>query len=77
MHMNALTRKDITRMFGTIDDHRAVEILDLNPSPADLEVTLAYLADMSDIMGEERQPLTGIASDIYEIVTRDEPLEEP
>lgn len=77
MHMNALTRKDITRMFGTIDDHRAVEILDLNPSPADLEVTLAYLADMSDIMGEERQPLTGIASDIYEIVTRDEPIEEP
>ena len=77
MHMNALTRKDITRMFGTIDDHRAVEILDLNPSPADLEVTLAYLADMSDIMCEERQPLTGVASDIYEIVTRDEPFEEP
>jgi hypothetical protein len=76
MQENALTRKDIRRMFGSIDDHRALEILDLKPSPGDLEVALAYLADMSDVMGEERLPLSGTAAGIYEIVTRDEPLEE-
>jgi len=69
-------RHDIHRMFGTLDDHRALEILDLQPSSSDLEVALAYLAEMSDVMGEERLPLSGTAADIYEIVTRDEPFEE-
>jgi len=69
-------RHDIHRMFGALDDHRALEILDLQPSSSDLEVALAYLAEMSDVMGEERLPLSGTAADIYEIVTRDEPFEE-
>jgi len=69
-------RHDILRMFGTLDDHRALEILDLQPSSNDLEVALAYLSDMSDVMGEERLPLSGTAAGVYEIVTRDEPFEE-
>jgi hypothetical protein len=44
----------------------------LNPSWKEMEVTMAYLADMTDIMGEERLPLTGCAAEIYDIVTRDE-----
>jgi hypothetical protein len=63
-------------MFGTIDDHRALEIIDLDPSPEELEVAMAYLADMTDVMGEERQPLSGNAAEIYEIVTRDETYQE-
>lgn len=76
MQQKQLNRHDIVRMFGTIDDHRALEILDLRPSSGDLEVALAYLADMSDVMGKERKPLTGKAADIYEIVIRDEPVED-
>ncbi|MCJ7814448.1 MAG: hypothetical protein MUP31_00205 [Xanthomonadales bacterium] len=47
----------------------------LNPSRKELEVAMAYLADMTDIMGEERQPLSGCPAAIYEIVTRDETFE--
>jgi len=79
MASKPVTHEDILRMFGPVDDHRAVEILGLNPSWKELEVTMAYLADMSDVMGEERQPLTGCAAEIYDIVTRDETfeIEEP
>lgn len=67
---------EILRLFGTIDDHRIVEILDLNPTLEDMEITAAYLADMDDVMGEERIELSGSAAMIYDIVTRDETLAE-
>jgi hypothetical protein len=72
MANKAPTHADIRRMFGTVDDHKALEILDLDPSAEELEITMAYLADMTDVMGEERQPLSGKAAEIYEIVIRDE-----
>ena len=75
MASKSITRTDIQRMFGPIDDHRVLEIMGLNPSRKELEVTMAYLADMTDIMGEERQPLSGCAADIYDIVTREEAFE--
>lgn len=75
MASKPITRPDILRMFGPIDDHRALEVLGLNPSWEEMEVTMAYLADMTDIMGKERQPLSGNSAKIYEIVTRDEFLE--
>lgn len=76
MQQTQLSSEDIIRMFGTIDDHRVLEILELQPSSGDLEVALAYLNDMSDVMGEERLPLSGTAAGVYEIVTRDEPYDD-
>ena len=69
-------RKDIQHLFGPIEDHLAREILDLDPTLAELEVAAAYASGMTDIMGEERTPLTGNAARIYEIVSREEALEE-
>jgi hypothetical protein len=68
------TYSDIVHLFGPIDDHLAREILDLQPSPAELEVVAAFQAGMTDVLGEERVPLTGNAARIYEIVSRDEVL---
>jgi len=59
-----------------MDDHRALEILELQPTFGDLEVALAYLNNMSDVMGEERLPLSGTAAGVYEIITRDEPFDD-
>ena len=64
--------KEILHLFGAMEDHKAVEIIDLQPSPAELEVAAAYVAGMSDIMGKSRQPLAGKAAQIYDIVRRDE-----
>ena len=68
------TYSDIVHLFGPIEDHLAREILDLQPTPAELEVVAAYQAGMTDVLGEERLPLAGTAARIYEIVSRDEIL---
>jgi predicted translin family RNA/ssDNA-binding protein len=65
---------EIHHLFGPIDDHRAVEIMDLDPSSGELEIAAAYFAGLTDVMGEERRPLSGTAAKIYEIVSRDEDL---
>ena len=75
-HSRSVLYKEVQRLFGPIDDHRVLEIVDLNPSVIDLEIAGAYLADMTDVMGEKRQSLTGDAAIIYEIVTRDESFPE-
>lgn len=75
MTEKTLTKSHIRRMFGSIDDHKVVEIMGMNPSPDDLEVAMAYLADMTDVMGENRLPLSGCPARIYEIVIRDETVE--
>jgi hypothetical protein len=71
MASETLTRSEILRLFGAIEDHRTEEIIELNPSLNELEVTAAYVAGLDDVMGKERHPLTGKAARIYEIVTRD------
>jgi hypothetical protein len=76
MATKPLTHAEIIRLFGTIDDHKAAEIIALNPSPAELDVTESYLAGMTDVMGKERIPLTGKAAEIFDIVMRDEPYED-
>ena len=68
------THSDIVHLFGPIEDQLAREILDLQPTPAELEIVAAYQAGMTDVMGEERVPLAGNAARIYEIVSRDEML---
>lgn len=72
MTTKSSNHSEIIRLLGTLDDHRLSLIDELDPSLAELEITAAYLAGMDDIMGEERQPLTGKVAKIYEIVTSDE-----
>ena len=67
---------DILHLFGPIADHLVREILDLRPSLTEMEVAAAYIAGLTDVMGEARAPLTGKAARIYEIVSRDELLDE-
>lgn len=67
---------DLIRLLGPMDDHKAVEIMALGPTWEELEVVAAYLAGESDVMGEERLPLSGNAGRIHEIVTRDELYDE-
>jgi hypothetical protein len=70
------THSDILHLFGPIADHLAREILDLQPSADELEVAAAYMAGLTEVMGEVRAPLTGKAARIFEIVSRDELLDE-
>jgi len=76
MATETCTHSDILHLFGPIADHLAREILDLQPSADEMEVAAAYMAGLTDVMGEVRAPLTGKAARIFEIVSRDELLDE-
>lgn len=67
-------QSEILRLFGLLDDHKIRQIIGLNPSLDDLEVTAAYLAGLDDVMGKEHHPLTGLTATIYEIVCREDPF---
>lgn len=67
---------EILHLFGQLEDHKVLEIIDLQPTREELEVSALYYAGMSDVMGEERQPLTGKTARIFEIVSQDELLPE-
>jgi hypothetical protein len=70
------THEDIVHLFGPIDDHLAAAILELRPTLDDIEVAAAYHAGLTDVMGDERLPLSGTAARIFEILGRAESLEE-
>ena len=67
---------EILHLFGQLEDHKILKIIDLQPTREDLEVSALYYAGMSDVMGEERQPLTGKPARIYEIVSQDDLIPE-
>lgn len=71
MSTQQITRDDIIHLFGEVNDHRVVEILETDANLEELEEAATWLADESDVMGEARIPLTGRAGQVYEILARD------
>lgn len=71
MSTQKIARDDIIHLFGEVNDHRVVEILETDASLEDLKEAASWLADESDVMGEARLPLTGRAGQVYEILARD------
>ncbi len=71
MSTQQITRDDIIHLFGEVNDHRVVEILETDANLEDLEEAATWLADESDVMGEARIPLTGRAGQVHEILARD------
>ena len=72
MNTKMPTRDDVIHLLGDVTDHKVVEILATGASLEQLEEAAAWLAGESDVMGEERLPLTGAAAKVFEIIARDE-----
>ena len=72
MNTKTPTRENVVHLLGDVSDHKVVEILKTGATLEDLEEAAAWLAGESDVMGEERLPLTGAAAKVYEIIARDE-----
>jgi hypothetical protein len=71
-----LTHDEIMRILGPIDDAKASAILAAGASLQDLEEAAQWVAGESDVMGELERPLTGVAAEVYDILTVDEPPAE-
>lgn len=72
MDTNMPTRDDVIHLLGDVSDHKVVEILETGATLEQMEEAAAWLAGESDVMGEERLPLTGAAAKVYDIIARDE-----
>ena len=73
MQKTALTRQDIHRIVGDVDDETATAIMATGASPAQLEEAIHWASGESDAMGHERKPLSGTVAALYDILnaTRD------
>ena len=68
----AVTHEMVVGLIGEIGNAKIAAILAAGPTPEDLEEAVAWAAGESDVMGEERLPLTGVAARVYDILTADE-----
>jgi hypothetical protein len=68
----AVTHDLVVEMVGEIGNAKIAAILAASPTIEDLEEAVAWAAGESDIMGEERLPLTGVAAQVCDILTADE-----
>ena len=66
--MSTLTRDDVRRLCGDVTDDTAARMIATGATVRDLEIALAWAAGESDVMGEERKPLTGHAAELYELL---------
>lgn len=71
------TRDDLRRVVGELDDPKVVEILELNPSVADLEEATMCLAGDHDILAKSGHHVSATAGRIVEILGADEEEEPP
>ena len=62
---------EVKRLFGDINEHQVVEIIESGATMTELEEVAAHLADETDVMGELERPLTGRAFRIFQMLRRD------
>lgn len=72
----AAAHDDLLRIVGDIDERKALEILALRPTLAEVELAAMWATGDSDVLAKTGHPLTDIAAEIVEILTADEE-EEP
>ena len=68
----AVTHDIVLEMVGEIGNAKIAAILAVAPTLEDLEEAVAWAAGESDVMGAERLPLSGVAAQVYDILTVDE-----
>ena len=63
---------DLRRVVADLDDAKAIEILDLAPTVAELEEAAVWSSGEGDRIDREGHQLTGKVARIYEILVRDD-----
>ena len=71
-----LTREEVTRIVGRIDDAKAVAIIESGASLQELEQAAAWAEGESDVMGEARAHASPTVIAVYEILTAEEKFPE-
>lgn len=73
----AATRADLEAIVGDIDEAKVIEILELRPTVADLELAAVWLAGEDDVLGKAGHRPAGVAAQVLEILAAGDEEEEP
>jgi hypothetical protein len=73
----AAAHDDLVRIIGEIDERKALEILALRPTLAEVEQAAIWATGDGDVLAKTGHPLTDIAAEIVEILTADEEEDLP
>ncbi len=72
-----LTAEQVSTRCGPLLDATVARILATGATLSDLEVAMAWAEGQDDEMGEARQPLSGAAAAVYDLITAErDPFEE-
>ena len=71
------SRHDLRRILGELSDPKLIEILELNPTVADLEEATMCMAGDHDVLARSGHPISAAAGRIVEILREDEEEDRP
>jgi hypothetical protein len=71
-----LIHDEVVRICGDILDWKIKAIIESGTSVAELEAACAWVAGADEVLGEEREPLSGMTAAIYDILTADEEFDK-
>jgi hypothetical protein len=72
---NAISEDVLRAAVGDVDDATIIEILNLQPTIAELEEAVVWASGDGDVLAKSGHPLTGKVAQIVELLTAEE--EEP
>lgn len=70
-----ISRDQLRAILGDLDDEQVIEILNLQPTLAELEEAAIRATGDDDVLGKQGHPMSGTVTAIVEILTVE--VEEP
>jgi hypothetical protein len=70
--VSTVTREDLVRRVGDLDERKALDILALNPTSGELEEAAVWAAGDGDVIAKMGRPLAGLVAQIVDILTANE-----
>lgn len=71
-----LTQADVLGVCGDILDWKVKAIIETGASLSELEAACAWAAGADEVLGEEREPLSGATAEVYEILIANEQFDD-
>ncbi|HEY6983215.1 hypothetical protein [Reyranella sp.] len=65
-------RADFHRILGSLEDPKVIDILELNPTVADLEQAAICIAGDHDVLARDGHRVSSVAARVVEIIAGDE-----
>jgi hypothetical protein len=69
---NPISRDELHAIAGNLDDEKIIDILNLQPTSAEMEQAVLWATGDGDLLAKSGHPLSAKVAEIVEILTADE-----